>query len=359
MKSLEQILGHVSLTGLVEDVKTGVPDVFPKALFTTKVDVLKDQGRYTRYSGTRKTSKRVEYGGGSIRRELSPIGSFDVKLNHVFEHIVLNAIDYQSLRNYTDYNVQRMGIEEVKRQAFQFRQLIDNTRISMVASMLAKGAIYWDSEGNLLPSSSGAAVTESFQITAANQNQLGGIIAASWSLPATDIPAQLRALKKRARQLTGYPLKYAFYGENVPSHLTANTAVQAYLSRNPVTHQKFLDTAELPDLFGFVWIPVYESFFEDSAGTNQAWFGVDQVTFAPEIDSSVYEWMEGTYPVPTTLQPLPTLEAGMAGVQLKNGIFAYAVPVYDPAVSVKLFAGDTSLPVWKVPDALFLCDTTP
>ena len=41
-KSLESILGHVFLTGLVEQVKTGIPKVLPDAFWSTKKDVLGD-----------------------------------------------------------------------------------------------------------------------------------------------------------------------------------------------------------------------------------------------------------------------------------------------------------------------------
>jgi len=37
---------------------------------------------------------------------------------------------------------------------------------------------------------------------------------------------QIGKLKKAARKLTGYPLKYAFYGENVPDYINANTTYE-------------------------------------------------------------------------------------------------------------------------------------
>lgn len=358
-KTLEQILGYVYLCGLVEDIKTGVPDVLPKEFMTTKSETLADQGRYTRYAGTRQTIRRVEYGSASFKRALSAIGSFDVKLLHSYEHIELNVKDYQSLRNYTNYQVQNMGVQEVSRQYQQFRKLLDNNRISTICSMLTKGAIYHDIDGHLLPSSSGAVSTVDYGVGANNQNQLNGIIAASWATTSTDIPAHLRALKQRSAQQTGYPLKYAFYGKNIPSYFTTNTLVQAYLSRNPQTHQQWLDTGDLPDgLFGFTWVPAYLAFFEDSGNTNRVWWGDDQVVFTPEIDSSVYELMEGTYPVPKSYQPVSNLSAAMDAFDLKHGMFGYAVPVSDP-MTARCYAGDTFLPIWKVPDALYIADVTP
>ena len=85
--------------------------------------------------------------------------------------------------------------------------------------------------------------------------------------------------------MTGYPLKYAFYGLNVPSYMTQNNYVIDYLARNPKFAQKFLEQAEIPDgLFGFTWVPVYTAFYEDASNTNQTFFSSDAVIFTPEID---------------------------------------------------------------------------
>lgn len=358
-KTLQQILGYVYLTGLVEDIKTGVPDILPPAFWNLKTETLGDQGRYTRYAGTRQTARRVEYGSSSRKRQLSAIGSFDVKLNHLFEHIDLDVKLYQSLRAYNDYKVQRMGMEEVERQAFQFRALFDNTRRSMVYSMLSKGAIYWDSDGNLLPSSSGASLTIDYGLGANNQNQLNGIIGTSWATASADIVGDLRQIKQASMQLTGYEPKYAFYGIDIPKYLSENTTVQAYLSRNPQTHQKWLDTGEIPDgLFGYTWVPAYMAFYQDDTGTNQTWWAADKITFCPEPDNMLYELMEGTYPVPKSFMPMATLQNTIDSFDLRTGMFGYGLPIQDP-MTARLYFGDTSLPIWKIPDALYIADVAP
>lgn len=358
-KSLEQVLGYVYLSGLIEDVKTGIPDVLPPAFWSTRSTTTKDQGRYTRYGGTRRTARRAEYGASSRRRDLSPVGVFDVKLLHLFEHIQLNMVDYRSLRDYTNYGPQHQGVQELARQALQFKTLFDNARVAATMSMLANGAIYFDGEGNLLPSSSGASLTIDYGVSANNRNQLNGIIDASWATATTDIPAHLRAMRKRSLLLTGYDLKYIFYGENIPSYLTANNFVKDYLARHPDMRDEFLTTSEIPNgLFGYSWIPVYKGFFEDSSGTNRTFFGADAFTATPEIGMDVYEYMEGTYPVPTSFQPSPGLMQAARSIEDRVGQFCYAVPINNP-VTVEVHAGDTFLPIWKVPDALFIADVTP
>lgn len=358
-KSLESILGYVSLTGVIKAVQTGIPDNLPKAFHTTKKDVVGDAGRYTVITGTRKTARQAMYGSAARRRELKDVASKDVKLIHTFESIQMDPLVLQRLRNYDSYDLQQLGVQEVDRQQSEFRVYFDNLRLSAMYSMLALGHIYFDSNGNLLPTSSGNAIDVDFQIPANNQNQLNGIISASWASANTDIPAQLRELKVRAAQLTGYPLKYAFYGANIPSYLTNNNYVLDYLSRNVNMAQRFLDQAELPEgLFGLQWVPVYTSFFEDADGTNQTIFGDDAVIFTPEIDATVYELMEGTYGVPTSFNAVADLAGALASIKQVRGMFSYALPIHNP-LGVEMYSGDTFLPAWKVPNAIFQADTTP
>lgn len=358
-KTIEQILGYVSLTGVIQAIKTGIPDNLPPAFHNIKKQTIGDAGRYTQVKGTRQTARLAMYGAAAHQRALKGVENKDVKLLHTFEHITLDPLVLQRLRNYDNYDIQQMGIQEVDRQQSEFRVYFDNLRVSTMYSMLANGAVYYDGEGNLLPTSSGAVVTVDYGMSANNQSQLNGIITASWANANTDIPAQLRALRLRAAQLTGYPLKYAFYGKNVPSYLTGNNYVLDYLSRNVNMAQRFLDQAELPEgLFGFTWVPVYTSFYQDQNGTDQTLFGDDTVVFTPEIDQTVYELMEGTYFVPSSFNATADMATALSSLKQVVGMFSYGVPVHNPPTA-QMFCGDTFLPVWKVPDAMFQADVTP
>lgn len=358
-KTLQQILGYVSLTGVIQGVKTGIPDNLPPAFMRTKRSVLADQGRYTRVTGTRQTARQNQYGSPARNRALRDISNVDVKLISSYESVSMDPQLLQTLRNYDNYDIQSMGIQEVDRQTAQFRQLFDNLDLSCIYSMLANGKIWFDGEGNLLPTSSGAVVTVNFQMNANNQNQLNGIVTASWANANTDIPLQLRNLKVRAAELTGYPLKYAFYGVNIPSYLTSNNYVQEYLSRNVSFAQKWLEAADVPDgLFGLTWVPVYTSFYEDQNGTNQTFFGGDTVVFTPEINADVYELLEGTTTIPTTFNATADLASSLDTLKQVTGMYSYGMVNFNP-VGITMYGGNVSLPVMKVPDAYYQCDTTP
>jgi hypothetical protein len=359
LKTLSQLLGYVSLTGVITEVKTGIPDNLPPAFHRVGQRVIGDSGRYTVVRGTRKVARQAMYGSPARNRELRGLKVKDVKLIHSFESITINPLHLQALRNYDNYDVQALGVQELDRQTAEFRALFDNHRLAAVYSMLSLGHIYYDNEGNLLPSSSGAAIDVDFELSANNQNQLNGIITASWALANTNIPAQIIALRQRAAQLTGYPLKYAFYGANVPTYLTQNSYVLDYLSRNPVMGAKFLETAEIPDgLFGLTWVPVYTAFYEDDSGTNRSFFSADTVVFTPDINADVYDLIEGSYLVPSSFDAAADMAAALSRLKMVYGKFGYAVPSHNPPTAT-MYMGDTVLPVWKVPDSVYVADVTP
>ena len=354
-------MGYTALTGLIQATTSGIPNPLPEKFMSTTRDVIGDAGRYTRVTGQRRTARLGKYGASALRRELKDVGSVDVKLMHTFEEQPIPPLVMQALRNYENYEVQKMGMQEVARQVKEFTQLFVNLRIATIMQVLANGILYFDGSGNLLPSSSGAVETISFQMNANNQNQLNGIIAASWATASTNIPLHLRNLKKRAAQLTGYELKYAFYGVNLPTYFTTNDYVLDYLSRNPTWSNKYLESehGEIPDgLFGLTWIPVYNSFFEDSTGTNQEIVGVDKVIFTPDVSSDWWEVMQGSYLVPTSINITTDAGAAMNSLKQVYGMFGYGLAGHNP-VTVNTFYGDTFLPVIRNPDVVFQADVTP
>lgn len=356
--NLQQLLGQVTLTGLVNATTDGIPD--PLSMFDgAKRNVTGDAGRYTRVTGQRKTARTVKYGAAAVERELKDIATVDVKLMHSFEMQPIQPLVLQALRNYTSYEMQNRGSQEVARQVKHFGTLFKNLRIACKHQVLANGVIYFDGSGNLLPTSSGAVETHSFQMSANNQAQLNGILTTSWDNTSANIPAQLRALKARAAQTTGYPLKIAIYGRNVPTYLTQNDYVLDFLSRNPAWSGKYLDSnaGEIPDgLFGFKWVPAYEAFFEDQDGTNQTTWPADQVTFTPEVSGEWWEVLEGSYLVPTSIDMKADAAAAIGSMKQVHGMFSYGLCTHNPP-GVATYTGDTFIYVLRNPDVIFQADT--
>lgn len=356
--TLEEVLGYVALTGTIQATTTGIPNPLPNGFMNIKKPTIGDSARYTRVTGTRRTAHLSMYGAPARKRELKDIGYVDVKLMHTLEEVTLNPLVLQQLRNYNNYDVQRQGMEEVARQTAEFAQYFMNLRTASTLSMLALGAIYFDSDYNLLPTSSGAQTTISFQVPSTNQGQLpaltggGSILTSGWQNADADIPSMIRLLKKQARRSTGYPVKYAFYGENVPSYITNNDYCTDYLARNPRFNEEWTNTGEIPDLFNLVWVPVYETFYEDQNGAFQSFFTADTVVFTPEVSADWYEMIEGTYEVPTTLNIVTDANAAMQSLTQVTGMFAYGAVTHNPP-TINMYKGDTFLPVLKVPNSIW------
>ena len=126
----------------------------PNGFMTYVKPTIGDSGRYTRVTGTRKTARLAMYGSPAVRRQLKDVGTVDVKLLHTIEEILINPLVMQQLREYNNYNIQRLGMEEIARNVAEFKQYFVNLRVAAILQVLATGNIYFDGSNNLLPSSS-------------------------------------------------------------------------------------------------------------------------------------------------------------------------------------------------------------
>lgn len=355
---LEDIIGSAPLSELVKKVDGGVPDPFPPAFTGPAVtsNVVCDAGRFPVLRDTRKTSRQVHYGSAAVRRQQKDVGMQDVKLLHTFEEQVFDPNLIDRLRNPL---TQQIGLDVLKENVADFKRLFDNLRVMAKISMFALGAIYFDSSGNFLYSSSGASLTADPNIPAGNKTDVGGIIGAPWSTSSTNIPLHIVKMKKKYRQDTGKELKYAFYGQNVASNMAINTYVKDFLSHNPVLGAAWAMTGEIPDgLFGLTWIPVYNSFFEDADGTIREIFDGDLVSLCAEPDRSWWRFFQGSYRVPVSMDLKGDALQVMDNFRQEYGMFGYALPIHNPP-GMGQYMGDTFLPTPVNEKAIILADTVP
>lgn len=358
--ALEQILGYKQLCGTIQTVKTGVPNPLPEELFKVTKSVLGKSGSYTQLSGVRDTSVRVEYGSPAIRRALKEVGQKDVTLIHTYEEMMIDPLVFQILRGYDSYQPQDNGLQELERQAREFRQRFDNLRIITVAQALATGKVYFNSAGQLLPTSSGAAVTIDFGMNAttnqgAGQDMSGTALrSASWATGSTNIPGDIRRIIMTSLQRTGYEVTTCVYGLSVPDYIANNDEAQQYLARHTRFRDAYADTGELPDgLFGIKkWIPAYKMFFADKDATIRQIWDEDLAVFMPDVNTDWWDFLEGSYQVPTTLGVLNDAMAARNSFERVQGMFRYAVPCHNPPTYVT-YQGDTFLGCLKNPDAVY------
>ena len=371
--NIETILASRNLIGMIQSVMSGVPaDLMPPAFYKPSRTCEGNRGTYFKVKGTRQTARIVQYGGPSKARELAGISEEPVTLLHTFEHDVYSPALLQNLvaENQHDPSAevkQRLGLQTISRQVAMFGDLFENLRISAIYSVFGKGAIYWDADGNLLSSPSSARYTVDFGIPDGNTGQLDvfgtgtPLIDTAWSNPAANILVQTKRIVKAGRKLTGYPITHAFYGENIPGYFTANNGFKEIIHGSARMAEAAAVT-EIPDGTGGIekWYPISEAFFAqgpsvlggDETASLEDWFGPDDIVFTPDPSPDWWEVLEGTYPVPRAFTITKDAMQQIQSLQQVAGAFTYCVLVDDP-VSIKHLAGDTFLPVLKVPAAVF------
>lgn len=364
--NLLNILGWAPLTEALRTTSSGVPNPLPDSFFTVKPRnrILGTKAKYNRISGERRTATRVKYGSPATAWTPRDVGETPVTMMHTLIEFPIDANILQMLRS-TEKYAQDMGMDWLNYQFEAAGKVHQNNRIIMVASVLRYGAIYWDSAGNLLPSSAGAdaSLTISFGMSANHQNQCNTRITASWDLPTTDIPGDIQNLQDYALQETGMPLTTCFYGNNVRKYISQNSFCQAYLSRNPTYNAKYQSTSsELPDgLFGIdKWIRMSGMFYEDANGTNQSIWDDDLAVFTPDISQpDKMDWWamyEGSYQVPNSLNVGRDGMAALNNFRTEYGMFSYAYTEIQPS-GIQVVHGDTCLASLKNPNAIFQADT--
>ncbi len=357
-KTLSQIIGWENLTGVIQDPKGGIPaDILPPEFATPSRQVMGNAVTYYKVAGNRQTARLAQYGSPSQRRTLTGVTEATAIMLHTAEHIVHKPDTLEMLRDFDNPMRQKMGEQLVAQQTAQFARLYSNLRLATVYQALASGNLWFDNNGNLLPSATGAAVTVNYGVPTGNTAQLnvfgtGNLLTAGWETASTNIATQIKKVKQAAVQLSGYPLKHAFYGVNVLGYLSSNTTLQTLIRGNPGFSQQFLQQ-EIPDGFlGLDWHPVENAFYADQNGNIQTFFGPDTVVFTPEPDPEWWEFVEGSYPVPTDIMVKPDMESALQTFSNAFGKFSYGVITVDPP-GVKQVAGDNFLPLLKVARAIF------
>lgn len=360
MPALESVFSYVPLTEMVTRVMGGIPKVLPEAFYSGTRDIPGDRFRRTTFRGTRQLAKVSRYGAPPRNTQRVAHGMQDLVMLHSIEQVQVSSELLQLIRKWDTYEAQQMARDLLKQDAEEFGRRGENLRTAAIQASLAFGKLWFDTSGNLQLTSASADLEIDYRVPTTNTAQVnpgsGDIITESWDDPEANIPTMVLNLKSRAVQLTGYPMKYAFMGKNVPGYLATNLSFQKYLSRNPAANQKYIDTGTVPDgTLGLTWVPVQDAFFADSSDAITEIFPADQVTFYPEINRTTYELAQGGYPVPKNFAVAASLEGIVEQMEYVYGPFKYAY-MMPGHMQINMAQGDTFLPDHKIPESIFLVD---
>ncbi len=363
--ALEDVLGVAPLTEALRVTTSGIPDPLPAELSVVKPQnrFLGDRARYRRIQGARTTAKLAAYGAAGRRVPLQPIGQQDVRMLFISMEFFIDVNMLNRLTSFESYN-QDEGLDFVREQIAQLGKRIKNTEIVCKTSMLRYGAIYWDADGNILPSASGASYTISAQVPGTHQNQINGIISTSWALVNTDIFGQIRAIQFDSIEATGMRQKNAGYGINIPKYFQTNSTLQSYFVRNAGFRDKLVETGEIPEGFGGIknWWPAWEAFFEDQNGTNQALWDGDLVVMTPDMGGpeAKMDWwamMHGSAAVLRDLGAHADALGALKNCPQEYGESGWAIPTFTAPIGVQVTLQHCFLPIIKSEKAPYQIDT--
>lgn len=362
--SVNDLLGYVPLTKSVTLVKGGIPPVgFEKLMKRKPRKHIGDSARYVTFKNTRQAARQAPYGAPARQVGKVEIGMQDLRLLHSNEMMPYSQEMLRALTKFDKIEEQRnFFMDTLKVYSEQFAKRSDNLRIGALLSTFANaGRVWFDGDGNLLPSSSGNTLEIDNGVPAANRNQLGGLIDLSWANTDANLEKQIQNIKTEALKRTGYPIRNCFYSKNVATYVVNNKTAQAFMSRNSISNSAFLNQGIIPQgTFDLQWTPVQDAFFEDATGVNREIFAPDTAVFTPDLeDDGWFSLFEGSIMVPKSFSFASDAASGyLANFAEAYGKYRYA---YKGASPRELYEeqGDTFL--WRLlnPAACFFADVTP
>ncbi len=359
MATIEQILGWRNLTGVINSIKSGIPNCLPDEFMKPGRSFSGNRGEYYRITGTRQVARIVQYGSPAQRRELRGLDLVPVTLMHSYESQQWPLSMTIALSSMTELVHNRMGEQQAEYQSKNFKKLFANLRIAASLYCMLQGKVYTTLDGKLAPSATATGVTTAttidYQVPNSNTGNCSGIISVAWNQATAPIITQLLQIQTLAAKTTGYKLQHAFYDDTVPGYIGRNTEAQQYLKLQPAMANHYITTGTVPNGFGGIdyWHPA-GSMFYDYAGTNIKIGAADGLVLTPGYDPEWFEIMEGSFPVPNNVLPIMGGDAVSALKQVTEvfGMFGYGQLTMNPP-TVEQYAGDTFLPVLKVPGAVF------
>ena len=344
-KTLNEIAGGENLSGLIQGIKPGIPSPIPEAFTTPNQQVSGDTAKWQEVDGTRKTAQQVHMGSPSrSMKNIEGIRNRVAKMIHTFHNLPFDMAQLRMLED-ANGNRQKMGMQEIIRQTTIFKNRFENLRTASILNTLSDAKIIFDGEGNLQAPGSSGVVEVEFGTPAANRDQLAGTIGTSWANTAAPIQKDVVAIRKLGVHTTGYPIKHAFYGEDVSDFIFNNATLKTIINESPRLNEAAAQGEIGSPFLGLTWHAVNESFFENEDGTIVEIFASDKVVFTPDPSPEWWDVIEGSFAVPMDVSVGTDAMDILGSFAEINGMFSYATQTLDPPGILQL-AGDTFLPMF-------------
>ncbi len=349
MNKLQKLMAGRELSAAINNPAGGLPNGYPAAFMTRTRRVVGSTASWRIYPNSRTASSITSYGSPAVLVGNKGFSTQSAAMIHSFEEQRFGQDIFNGLEDLNG-NMDEMGVTELTRQTADFKRRFQNTRVHCLQSGLIQGKIY-KAGTQLLPSSVGSTETIDLGVPATNLGQLNGMITESWASATPKIHTHIESIQRDAVKRGNPPIKFAFYGGGIAQALINDPATAKLIQGNPAIAAAFA-TGVIPGLYGLTWVPVPAQFFEAEDGTKTD-MTTNKVTFCPDpAEGDWYEMLLGSYAIPGGVWKAGSAEEMAANLIRVYGMFSYAGMDMNPP-SIRQFAGDTFLPVFKVPSAVY------
>lgn len=361
--TIDMVLGAEVLLGATKIAAEALPSrhLPPKLLQGRPV------GSNTGYvmvgQGTNQVAKQAHRGSAARPITLSGMSRRPEMLLHSSNSIEIKADTLVNLVNPANGQVEQFAKAEVAREVNECTKRSVNLRNAAITSLFGLGKVWFDINGDILPSSSNAVVTIDPGIPANNLNQANSMISASWETASTPIMTNLQNIQKQhlvnAKGRCG-PIEHAIYGLDLFNYIYNNTQAQAMIQFNPVYQAAFAQGV-IPQGFAGIknWWPGYLGFYNNASDSTVTPFAADTLALFPEPDGSWYDLQEGVQPIPSgNFGSAADLNSLAANITIANGMFTYAFGTLNPVGGTMVF-GDNFLPAIHIPECVWVLDVKP
>lgn len=264
-------------------------------------------------------------------RKLSVLKNQSAVLARTFKSTFVPGSVLIDLRNPGSDMRQRIAEDTVGRELQALARLIDRQNEFMVSQAL---------QGTLSMTIDGVAHVVSYGFTGSHILTVGGGIPVAWTTPAADIVADIRTIKVRIAEDSGFQAATVWTSTEVIESLIKNDFVNSYFASTPAGVQA-LTEGTIGRFMGLNWI-AYDGTYKDSAGVVQRFIPKNKLIVTPGPDPEWGFFRQGSDVVPTDDQ---------RDMQEVVGRYAYSKVEVNPA-SIGLYAGEVRLPIIRIPDAL-------
>jgi hypothetical protein len=271
-------------------------------------------------------------------RKLTVLKNQSAVLARTFKSTFVPGAVLIDLRNFGSESRQRIAEDTVGRELQSLSRLIDRQNEFMYSQAL---------QGSLAMTIDGVPHTVNYGFSGSHVLTVGGGIPASWALPASDIVADIRNMKVRIAEDSGFQAATVWTSTEVIEYLIKNDFVNSYFASTPAGVQA-LTEGTIGRFMGLNWI-AYDGTYKDAAGAVQRFIPKNKLIVTPGPDAEWGFFRKGSDAVPT--------DDGR-DMQEVIGRYAYSDLSKNPA-SIGLYAGEVRLPIIRIPDALVVATVTP